>query len=192
MIWLLAREGSQVSHFRQCVAVLVTSLLSACGGGGGGGGGDGSNTDNSPLPDPGDSPPAVVYAGSSVGADLTSAVAPRMADHMVLLTLVTRNLGARVGPRVFSALSTGPTCYGSVRGTRNNDGTGWAESQLNGCDSGHGLRWSGKIIHRVHAVAAGVPSDQSWTLDRKSTRLNSSHLVISYAVFCLKKKKIKR
>src|SRR2546426_6937048 len=29
----------------------------------------------------------------------------------------------------------------------------------------------------------------SETRDRKSTRLNSSHLVISYAVFCLKKKK---
>src|SRR5438034_11336870 len=29
-------------------------------------------------------------------------------------------------------------------------------------------------------------------LDRKSTRLNSSHTVISYAVFCLKKKKQKR
>src|SRR2546426_1873937 len=29
-------------------------------------------------------------------------------------------------------------------------------------------------------------------LDRKSTRLNSSHLVISYAVFCLKKKKKNR
>src|SRR5256885_3750056 len=28
-------------------------------------------------------------------------------------------------------------------------------------------------------------------LDRKSTRLNSSHLVISYAVFCLKKKKLR-
>src|SRR2546426_7525425 len=27
-------------------------------------------------------------------------------------------------------------------------------------------------------------------VDRKSTRLNSSHLVISYAVFCLKKKKM--
>src|SRR2546426_3427880 len=27
------------------------------------------------------------------------------------------------------------------------------------------------------------------SIDRKSTRLNSSHLVISYAVFCLKKKK---
>src|SRR5438067_6803625 len=29
----------------------------------------------------------------------------------------------------------------------------------------------------------------SYTVDRKSTRLNSSHVSISYAVFCLKKKK---
>src|SRR5256885_13094480 len=35
------------------------------------------------------------------------------------------------------------------------------------------------------AVLAFRPSER----DRKSTRLNSSHLVISYAVFCLKKKK---
>src|SRR2546422_4781543 len=32
----------------------------------------------------------------------------------------------------------------------------------------------------------------SWSLDRKSTRLNSSHGYISYAVFCLKKKKKKK
>src|SRR5256885_8531358 len=32
---------------------------------------------------------------------------------------------------------------------------------------------------------------RSELIDRKSTRLNSSHLVISYAVFCLKKKKDK-
>src|SRR5256885_8688911 len=32
-------------------------------------------------------------------------------------------------------------------------------------------------------------SPRVWAGDRKSTRLNSSHLVISYAVFCLKKKK---
>src|SRR5205807_6424124 len=31
----------------------------------------------------------------------------------------------------------------------------------------------------------------AWPRDRKSTRLNSSHLVISYAVFCLKKKNTK-
>src|SRR2546426_4335626 len=36
--------------------------------------------------------------------------------------------------------------------------------------------------------ARSAPSPR---LDRKSTRLNSSHLVISYAVFCLKKKKKK-
>src|SRR2546426_3508915 len=33
-----------------------------------------------------------------------------------------------------------------------------------------------------------LPALVAGTLDRKSTRLNSSHLVISYAVFCLKKK----
>src|SRR5256885_14564487 len=33
------------------------------------------------------------------------------------------------------------------------------------------------------------PSRSSSERDRKSTRLNSSHLVISYAVFCLKKKR---
>src|SRR5437868_12345518 len=32
--------------------------------------------------------------------------------------------------------------------------------------------------------------DQDDRVDRKSTRLNSSHVSISYAVFCLKKKKI--
>src|SRR5205807_6884486 len=42
--------------------------------------------------------------------------------------------------------------------------------------------------------ARSVPylSRGSRGLDRKSTRLNSSHLVISYAVFCLKKKKKKK
>src|SRR5690554_7416668 len=32
----------------------------------------------------------------------------------------------------------------------------------------------------------------NWGIDRKSTRLNSSHVRISYAVFCLKKKKKKK
>src|SRR5256885_10473388 len=38
-------------------------------------------------------------------------------------------------------------------------------------------------------IAAKPSSRRLKALDRKSTRLNSSHLVISYAVFCLKKKK---
>src|SRR2546426_6016108 len=38
------------------------------------------------------------------------------------------------------------------------------------------------------AEATGAPLHKDAVEDRKSTRLNSSHLVISYAVFCLKKK----
>src|SRR5690554_7382960 len=38
-----------------------------------------------------------------------------------------------------------------------------------------------------------LPEDlQGWSVDRKSTRLNSSHVRISYAVFCLKKKKFRQ
>src|SRR2546426_5390451 len=51
----------------------------------------------------------------------------------------------------------------------------------------------GSKKERVSA-SRGRPGSRrtSWTIeDRKSTRLNSSHLVISYAVFCLKKKKRK-
>src|SRR5438552_9194716 len=40
--------------------------------------------------------------------------------------------------------------------------------------------------HRGHAASSRV---RERGLDRKSTRLNSSHQIISYAVFCLKKKK---
>src|SRR5256885_7646908 len=47
---------------------------------------------------------------------------------------------------------------------------------------------------RAERRLAPLPQERAllWKGDRKSTRLNSSHLVISYAVFCLKKKKIYR
>src|SRR5256885_7117779 len=44
-----------------------------------------------------------------------------------------------------------------------------------------GSPWGGSIL------MTSAPNSEK-NLDRKSTRLNSSHLVISYAVFCLKKK----
>src|SRR5260221_9099813 len=51
-----------------------------------------------------------------------------------------------------------------------------------------GAKWGG-------AAHPQQPRSGDWTSrrgrDRKSTRLNSSHTVISYAVFCLKKKKKK-
>src|SRR2546426_679079 len=42
---------------------------------------------------------------------------------------------------------------------------------------------------RTRSARCSSPAPGRRWLDRKSTRLNSSHLVISYAVFCLKKKK---
>src|SRR2546422_4326525 len=42
---------------------------------------------------------------------------------------------------------------------------------------------------RVAGVRSSFPARSSAFTDRKSTRLNSSHGYISYAVFCLKKKK---
>src|SRR5438876_7812970 len=50
------------------------------------------------------------------------------------------------------------------------------------------LRKSGALIEVVSQPGARQ-LDEGAALDRKSTRLNSSHPSISYAVFCLKKKK---
>src|SRR5256885_12256074 len=47
----------------------------------------------------------------------------------------------------------------------------------------------GAAVARAYiAMPASLANSTACALDRKSTRLNSSHLVISYAVFCLKKK----
>src|SRR5690349_21972188 len=48
----------------------------------------------------------------------------------------------------------------------------------------HGMRIG--VARLTHAVLPGIDTAEE---DRKSTRLNSSHVEISYAVFCLKKKK---
>src|SRR5256885_3055278 len=45
------------------------------------------------------------------------------------------------------------------------------------------------IVPHPQAVQQALGEQHGGDKDRKSTRLNSSHLVISYAVFCLKKKK---
>src|SRR5438309_6783561 len=62
------------------------------------------------------------------------------------------------------------------------------------------FRSSGELVPELEALVAehpfrerfGLPAcpiESTRQLDRKSTRLNSSHSSISYAVFCLKKKK---
>src|SRR2546427_1352608 len=60
----------------------------------------------------------------------------------------------------------------------------WAASQTNEWNCCSIWRWNSVPIRPAGMVAT--------TRDRKSTRLNSSHSQISYAVFCLKKKKNKK
>src|SRR5699024_12695439 len=64
----------------------------------------------------------------------------------------------------------------------------------NGDDSGYTYTWYDDANYTSEIGTGKVLTDfsigdsSSETLDRKSTRLNSSHVSISYAVFCLKKK----
>src|SRR5256885_8400702 len=60
----------------------------------------------------------------------------------------------------------------------------WTDIDL---DRGGHDRRNAVVGRRTHDH--GELTDFVARVDRKSTRLNSSHLVISYAVFCLKKKK---
>src|SRR3712207_6907537 len=48
-----------------------------------------------------------------------------------------------------------------------------------------------EVEGKTLTIASNSPATEFDRLDRKSTRLNSSHANISYAVFCLKKKKKK-
>src|SRR2546426_9169418 len=59
--------------------------------------------------------------------------------------------------------------------------------------AGSALYGSAALGGVVNLITRDIPTGLHARVrtDRKSTRLNSSHLVISYAVFCLKKKKTK-
>src|SRR5690349_22870333 len=63
-------------------------------------------------------------------------------------------------------------------------------------ENGRYLNWIKIVLSALFPIILGiftiVFTMQQNSLDRKSTRLNSSHVEISYAVFCLKKKKKKK
>ena len=51
------------------------------------------------------------------------------------------------------------------------------------------ITFGDRVTHKLHPEwGSGAVIKVENAIDRKSTRLNSSHVVISYAVFCLKKK----
>src|SRR2546426_8265030 len=70
-------------------------------------------------------------------------------------------------------------------------GAGHQSEQPNPSGGGGRCRLSGFGHLPVDRWRCELDTGAGRRTDRKSTRLNSSHLVISYAVFCLKKKKKK-
>src|SRR2546426_1483046 len=82
------------------------------------------------------------------------------------------------------------TLFRSVQAILSDPNGGFAARAITrdpGKDKAKGLAARGAEV-----VKADLDDVESLKKDRKSTRLNSSHLVISYAVFCLKKKKKKK
>src|SRR3712207_8472706 len=72
-----------------------------------------------------------------------------------------------------------PISFGYVEGKEFDE----RQSEIGQLIVGHGVLTMGIVLQRAHSSAHETEVE-----DRKSTRLNSSHANISYAVFCLKKK----
>src|SRR5690349_22360191 len=82
--------------------------------------------------------------------------------------------------RSVGAITLGPTDLRDARGEQRLGGRRPEARHVAHAPQGH----RGRPAERLEALA-----DHRQRGDRKSTRLNSSHVEISYAVFCLKKKK---
>src|SRR5438552_12516902 len=112
-----------------------------------------------------------IYRGMDIGtAKPTSAVRARVAHH--LLDIANPD-------QVVTLATYGELAMAAIARVR-------ANGRVPILTGGTGLY--------IRAVVDGfaipqVPPDPQLRTDRKSTRLNSSHQIISYAVFCLKKKK---
>src|SRR5256885_3855870 len=74
-------------------------------------------------------------------------------------------------------------------GTRDVAGRGALDVQPRRQRAGIDRPHHGLVVFLQRQLQRTVAAELRAAGDRKSTRLNSSHLVISYAVFCLKKKK---
>src|SRR5438876_7632673 len=102
-----------------------------------------------------------------------------------MLSAKTYSSLPRSGPPPPSTLFPYTTLFRSIRPQHDRVAPrgGLPDSELAGIDGVQYRRRGRQIVERRAAAARG--DDQG---DRKSTRLNSSHPSISYAVFCLKKK----
>src|SRR5256885_11233018 len=104
-------------------------------------------------------------------------MAAKIMRKMALLALVETVVGTAVVPLAANAMLVSDVTLTPIEGDvveRNNIRPFFGSS-------------GSTLVTEYQKVAFSV--EFAGVADRKSTRLNSSHLVISYAVFCLKKKK---
>src|SRR5207253_11330299 len=102
------------------------------------------------------------------------------------------SLGTRKKPsRRAGASWAGPNARGQgfTSSGRNRTASGPGTNGFTASLAGTALIWA--TYSRIRDICSARSGSAS-SLDRKSTRLNSSHVAISYAVFCLKKKKKKK
>src|SRR5688500_2109433 len=120
--------------------------------------------------------------------DLDAALRPKTLDEFVGQKAARENLRVFIdaarsrGDPLDHVLFFGPPGLGKT-----------TLAQIIARELGVGFRaTSGPVIAKsgdLAAILTNLEDGDVLFIDRKSTRLNSSHLVISYAVFCLKKKK---
>src|SRR2546426_233907 len=115
-------------------------------------------------------PADIVVLGNGERGAEPSAAPPRPAPRSLLPEVAGRIAGEAVEEAVRLAL------------------TGEVDAIVTGPVHKHALHLAGYRYPGLTEMLGHLAGDVE-TADRKSTRLNSSHLVISYAVFCLKKKK---
>src|SRR5690348_17662775 len=102
--------------------------------------------------------------------------------------LEIRNLHVRAGEKdILRGVDLAVDC-GEIHALMGPNGSG--KSTLANAVMGHpGLEVTeGQILYHGEDITEAEPDERA-RIDRKSTRLNSSHPSISYAVFCLKKKR---
>src|SRR5437870_9654770 len=101
-------------------------------------------------------------------------------------------------PSLLCCSSVNPTLKSKLKSPPNDDAQGNVQPirRLYACSFARGARdtamsvtsWFAKWMAKPLKPSAIIEQDGQPAADRKSTRLNSSHVAISYAVFCLKKK----
>src|SRR2546426_353094 len=106
-----------------------------------------------------------------------------LAGALAVVTGATQGIGRAIGVALGQAGAKLAICARTDAAVRATLGD-WNRAGIDAI----GMRCDVSDPACVDAFAAFVTGQRGAPRDRKSTRLNSSHLVISYAVFCLKKK----